>query len=83
MYRQEWVYNEEQGIGRDGTRENQMEEVHMKIVHIKTIGEGRGEGWENRCQRDRKGGNDGSHLNVYGKNVRNTYQFYFLKYLKK
>ena len=61
-----------------------MEEVHMKIVHIKTIVEGRGEGWENReIERDRKGGNDSSHLNVYGKNVRNTYQFYFLKYPKK
>ena len=41
-----------------------MEEVHMKIVHIKTIVEGRGEGWENReIERDRKGGNDSSHLN--------------------
>ena len=59
-----------------------MEEVDMKVVHIKTIGEGRGEGWENRCQRHRKGGNDGSHLNGYGENVRNTYQFYFLKYPK-
>lgn len=44
VYRQEWVYNEKQGIGRGGTRENQMEEVHMKTVRIKTIGEERGEG---------------------------------------
>ena len=44
VYRQEWIYNEKQGIGRDGTRENQMKEIHMKIVHIKTIGEERGEG---------------------------------------
>ena len=44
VYRHEQVYNEKQGIGRGRTRENQMEEVHMKIVHIKTIGEGRGEG---------------------------------------
>ena len=59
-----------------------MVEVDMKVVHIQTIGEGWGEGWENRCQRDRKGGTDSSHLNGYGKNVRNTYQFYFLKYPK-
>ena len=55
------LYREKQGIGRVGTREKHMEEVDMKVVHIKTIGEGRAEGWENRCQRDRKGGNDGSH----------------------
>ena len=59
-----------------------MEEVDMKVVHIQTTREGRGERWEKRCQRDREGGNDRSHLNGYGKNIRNTYQFYFLKYLK-
>ena len=64
------------------TREKQMKEIYMKVVHIQTIGGGRGEGWENGCQRDRKWGNDSSHLNGCGKNVRNTYQFYSLKYLK-
>ena len=39
----------------------------MKIVQIQTIGEGWGEGWVNGCQRDRKGGNDSSHLNGVGK----------------
>ena len=38
------LYREKQGIGRVGTREKHMEEVDMKVVHIKTIGEGRGEG---------------------------------------
>ena len=54
----------------------------MKVVHIQTIREGWGEGWVNGCQRDRKGGNDLSHLNGNGKSVRNTYQFYPPKTLK-
>ena len=40
-------------MGRIETREKQMKEIYMKVVHIQTIGGGRGEGWENGCQRDR------------------------------
>ena len=44
-----------------------MEEADMKVVPIQTIGEGWGEGWVNGCQRQRKWGNDSTHLNGMGK----------------